>query len=330
MIETIELTPAVVGLGNLHEAGLLALLADTHYRILTSGGDATPREISNKAGELLYPSIFALHLRVPPQRLIESHTLWQKFDLGVDVRTFGRQFLDVNGVIGNVGEVPDALEAWTDLALPRVSWSGAWTVTRSGGEHELSMPNAHLPADAPRLTKVPAAIMAAREAHLRGAISSAPAPNTVPVRYPVLAGRDAAIGRQMMFSQFVVVMNAAEHAFLADHIFPAFPDDLLACLSTIERKIFYFGNCGAGDVIEVHVTAKLERLAPAGPEASVLPSVTVHSSMELVDARTRRLLALAETRRLLATSPTQAGVVQTIERLFSRHGEGTPMRVVQR
>ena len=83
MIETVELTPAVVGLGNLHEAALLALFADTHYRILTRGKSTTPREIVNKAGEPLYPSVVAVEAQFPAQRPLASHALWHRFDLGV-------------------------------------------------------------------------------------------------------------------------------------------------------------------------------------------------------------------------------------------------------
>ena len=315
MIETIELTPALVGLGDLHEAALLALFADTHYRVLTHGGTATPREIADKSGQPLYPSVVAVHLQAPAQRPIESHALWRELDVGVDVRSFGRQFLEVTAVVGRVGEVPDAVEAWGDLPVPRATWSSAWTATRPGGEHELAMPAAELLAHLPRLTQLPAGINAARDAQARGALPAMPELRGAPIRYPVVAGRDAAVGRQMMFSHFVVVMDAVEREYLGRRVAPAFPSDVLDCVSTLERRIFYFGNCGAGDVIEVRVAATLERASPA----------RVRIAMELVDERSGRLLALAEATRNIALPPARAALVPAVERLLARHGEGRPV-----
>lgn len=314
MIETIELTPAVTGLGNLHEPALLALVADTHYRIITQGGSATPREITNKAGEPLYPSIFALHVRVPPQRLLGSYELWRRFDVGVDVRSFGRQFLDVNGVIGDVGEVPDVLDAWDNLVLPRVSWAGAWTLTRADGEHEPSLPTTDFLGSVPRIAKVPTALSLAREVQLRRAITPRFTPDMkrTPVRYQVAVGRDASIGRQMMFSQFVVVCDTAERTFLTQHVAPAFPAEIVDALATIERRIVYVGNARADETIDVHVTARCERSSPT--------SFVIATAMELVHAG--RLLALAETRKLVALSETVSGVSRVVDQLFSAHGEG--------
>lgn len=314
MIETIELTPAVTGLGNLHEPALLALIADTHYRIITRGGSATPRQITNKAGEPLYPSIFALHVRIPTQRPLTSYELWRRFDVGVDVRSFGRQFLDVNGVIGNVGEVPDALDAWDALPLPRVSWSGAWTLTRPDGEHEPSLPTTDFLNGVPRITKVPSALSLAREVQLRRAITPGFTPDMkrTPVRYQVAAGRDAAIGRQMMFSQFVVVCDAAERAFLTQHVAPAFPTEIVDALATVERRIVYVGNARADETIDVHVTARLARASAT--------TFVVATAMELVNAG--RLLALAETRKLVALCEPVSELSRGVEQLYSAHGDG--------
>lgn len=314
MIERVQLTPAITGLGDLHEPALLALIADVHYRILTRG-QITPREIVNKAGEPLYPSIFALHVQVPAERSLEQHALWQSFDLGVDVRSFGRQFLAVDAVIGNAGELPDDVAAWGRLAVPSVRWSGAWTTTRPDGQHELANPS-NLP-ELPRLTALPPAIASAREALTRGAITTAP-PRMQPIHYHVHAGRDAAPGRQIMFSQFVVIADAAERTFLTDRVYPAFPASVLDLLSLRERKIFYYANCRANDAIETFATATLRR---------VDTSASITSSLELINARTKELLALVETTKSVAILSTQPGVLQTIERLLARHGEGRPLNV---
>jgi len=308
MISSVELTPAVVGLGDLHESGLLALAADMHYRVLTHGKTITPREIVNKTGDALYPSVCALHVRVPPSRTLARHELWQRFDLGVDVRAFGRQFLDTTVVLGRPGEVPERADEWGELVLPRVTWSSAWTLTRSNGDHELSMAPADVISALPRLAKVPAGIAAARDVFARGRLWAS-ARGERAVRYAVVAGRDAAIGRQMMFSHFLVVLDVVERTFLGERIEQPIPSHALDAMAVQERRVFYFGNCGAGDVIEAYVTATL---------ASGTPLV-VRTEIELIDATTGRLLALADTHKTLSIPFEEA------EQMLSQHGTDKPL-----
>ena len=324
MIETFDLTPSHVGLGDLNEFALLTLVANTHYRILTQGTDATPRAILDKAGEALYPSVFALHLRAPLERPIEAHALWEKLSVGADVRCFGRSFLDVRGVLGRCGEIPDAPEAWTSAPLPRVSWAGAWTL-----KGEVAMPAPAFVAKVPPAAGPPDILALFRADQSRGTITEADGPSTpsVAIPYPVVAGRDVARGRQMMFSQFVVVMDHAERVFLTERVWPAFPCDLVDCRTTLERRIFYFGNCRADDVVETVVEARLEKVArPTDKDLPFVPAAVVTLTMALTEKRSRRLVALCETRKLLAIPGAQVGLIREAERMLARHGEHTPMK----
>jgi hypothetical protein len=324
MIETIDLTPSHVGLGDLNEFALLTLVANTHYRVLTQGTGATPRRILDKAGEALYPSVFALHLRAPLERPIETHALWDRLSVGADVRCFGRSFLDVRGVLGKVGEVPDAPDAWPAARAPSVIWAGAWTL-----KGEVAMPAPAFVANVPQAAAPPELLKLFRAVQSRGTIAEAPAPSasSAPILYPVIAGRDVAHGRQMMFSQFVVVMDHAERIFLTERVWPAFPCELVDCRTTTERRIFYFGNCRADDVVETVVEACLEKIAFApGEDLPFVPRAVVSLTMTLTEQRTRRLLALCETKKLLAIPCAQIGLIRDAERMLARHGEHTPMK----
>jgi probable biosynthetic protein (TIGR04098 family) len=325
VIETLELTPSHVGLGDLNEFALLTLVANTHYRILTQGTGATPRTILDKAGEALYPSVFALHLRAPVQRPIEAHALWEKLSVGADVRCFGRSFLDVRGVVGRAGEVPHAPETWTSAPLPSVSWAGAWTL-----KGEVAMPAPTFVANVPQAAAPPELLRLFRAVQSRGTITEAAGPSapSAPILYPVEAGRDVARGRQMMFSQFVVVTDHAERVFLTERVWPAFPCELVDCRTTLERRIFYFGNCRADDVVEtVVVEARLEKIArPSSEDLPFVPGAVVTLTMALTEKRSRRLVALCETRKLLAIPVAQVGLIRDAERMLARHGEHTPMK----
>lgn len=324
MIETFDLTPSHVGLGDLNEFALLTLVANTHYRILTQGTNATPRRIVDKAGEALYPSVFALHLQAPIRRPIEAHVLWEKLSVGADVRCFGRSFLDVRGVVGRAGEVPDAPEKWTSAPLPSVCWAGAWTL-----KGEVAMPAPPFVANVPHAAAPPVLLAMFRAAQSRGTIAEAPGALTpsAPILYPVVAGRDVARGRQMMFSQFVVVMDHAERVFLTERVWPSFPCELIECRTTLERRIFYFGNCRADDVVETVVGACLEKVArPSDEDLPFVPGAIVALTMALTDKNSRRLVALCETRKLLAIPSNQVGLLRDAERMLARHGEHTPLK----
>jgi probable biosynthetic protein (TIGR04098 family) len=324
VIETFCLTPSHVGLGDLNEFALLTLIADTHYRILTKGTDATPRTILDKGGEALYPSVFALHVRAPMERPIEAHALWEKLTVGADVRCFGRSFLDVRGVLGRAGEVKDAPETWTSAPLPSVSWAGAWTL-----KGEVSMPAPLFVANVPSAAAPPALLALFRAVQSRGTIADASEPlaPSAPILYAVVPGRDVARGRQLMFSQFVVVMDHAERVFLTERIWPAFPCELVECRTTLERRVFYFGNCRADDIVETVVEARLERSAPPSCEdLSFVPGAIVTLTMTLTEKRTRRLVALCETRKLLAIPSGQVGLLREVERMLARHGDNTPLK----
>lgn len=323
MIETFELNPSHVGLGDLNEFALLTLVANTHYRVLVRGTDTTPRRIFDKSGEALYPSVFALHLQTPIHRPIEAHALWEKVSVGADVRCFGRSFLDVRGVFGRAGEVHEAPETWHEASLPTVTWAGAWT-----SKGEVSMPTAEFVANVPSATAPPKLLTLFRAVQSRGRIAEDSDFTTpsAPIRYRVVAGRDVARGRQLMFSQFVVVMDDAERVFLTERVWPSLSCELVETRTTIERRIFYFGNCRTDDVIETVVEARLEKVAPpANAALAFVPSAVITLTMSLIEERTRRLLVLCETKKLLAVPSMQVGLLREVDRVLARHGENTPM-----
>jgi hypothetical protein len=205
-----------------------------------------------------------------------------------------------------------------------VTWAGAWTL-----KGEVALPAPAFVANVPVAARPPELLTLFRAVQSRGTIAEAGGPSapSEPIFYPVVAGRDAARGRQMMFSQFVVVMDHAERVFLTERVWPAFPCELVDCRTTLERRLFYFGNCRADDVVEAVVEARLEKIArPAGEDLPFVPGAVVTSTMALTEQRSRRLVALCETRKLLAVPSTQVGLIREAERMVARHGEHTPMK----
>jgi probable biosynthetic protein (TIGR04098 family) len=174
------------------------------------------------------------------------------------------------------------------------------------------MPTTQLLADIPRLAAPPDLLDLHRAATARGALSEG-APQRVgpPISYGVVPGRDTAAGRQMMFTQFLVIMDFAERELLLERVRPAFPRELVDCRTTLERRIVYTGNCYADDVVDVAVGARLS----AGPP----PVVTF--SMELTERRTKRQLALAEVKKMFAIPGDKSDLLREMERLLALHGE---------
>ena len=75
----------------------------------------------------------------------------------------------------------------------------------------------------------------------------------LPLTYRIHAHRDAAPGRAMIFAKFSEIMDLAERDFLNQGLQPGFSAGILDHLHLLEREMFYYGNCFAGETLAVHL-----------------------------------------------------------------------------
>jgi probable biosynthetic protein (TIGR04098 family) len=333
--ETFELTLCHVGLGSLSEPALLTLFADAQAHCLTAGTDGTLREVVDAAGHLLYPAYYRTHLKVPPERLLDSFRLWDRVSVGVDLKSFGGMQLDGTYVLGHAGEVAPDPVAWGSARLPAMRGSTLFVVDHRDREQQVSIPAAGRIATLEKLARPPAEMDLFRRARALGARFFQPLDDPgpaallaqrAPIRYPILPGRDVAAGREaayaghtLLFARFAEVMDEAERILLAEQVWPPFPRDLLRCRTVLERETYYFGTCGADQAIEAGVRAWLSPCPPRlhGNGAEIVSAATLRSVVELYDEASRRLLAVARAEKLLAVPSTDQGLLRDVERLLA-------------
>ena len=324
MIETVELTLSHVGLGDLNEFALLNLFASLQARVLTAGTGKTLSEIADKDGRGLYPAYYRTHLRVPANRPLARHQLWRPLRIGLEVRTFGRMLLESTCVAGFPEEVAEDPEQWTD-SLPILDGSNMFIVEGEDEEQQVAVPAAGCVARLPSLTAPPESMDRFRRVRTEGSLDpgfDGPLRCEGSIPYPIVAGRDAAPGRNMVFSRFVEIMDHAEWTLLAERVRPGFPTALVACRQLLERETFYFGNCRSGEVVEAEIRGRLVVGPPEfhGPATAAISVGILSFFLELYQRGSNMLLAAARVRKLLKVPTARQSLLRDAERLLFQYG----------
>lgn len=326
MIENVELTLGNLGLGNLSEIPLLNLFATAHSHGLVQGRERTLAEVADAKGRVLYPAYYMTHLRVPEHALLQRHKLWDTVTVGVDIRSYGGMLLDSVCVLGAQGELGEDPGGWDLDARPSMRASSMFVLAERQGEQQLARPAPKQLAPLPQLGKPPDSMErfralqsgAALRPEFRGRLRS-----ERPHQMEVTLWRDAAPGRNMMFSKFSEFANLAEDALLTQDVWPRFPLNLLACAALLERETYYFGNCRADETVEVQTMARFETCPPeleTGSSDLVAAGLLTFVS-ELYQVPQNSLLAVCAARKLLAVPSGQHTTLRDAERLLVQHGD---------
>ena len=323
LIEEVELTLSHVGLGGLSEFSLLALFASAQAHALTRGTSHTLSDVVDRDGAALYPSYYMTHLTVPPGTNLAAYRLWERVEVGVDVSCFGGVLLDSRYALGRAGTLGSG--DWDALPVPKMRASSMFILDNHVGEQQLSKPRAGTLGELPTLGSPPASMDRFREVRVRGRIGNELRQRSFPARpltHTVVAVRDAALGRAMMFAKFSEIMDIAERQFL-HQLRPAFPSALLDCRAPLERETYYFANVRGGATIEIYVTARVDaapRVLLAG-EVDAIAAPRVSFEVELFEAQTNELLAVSRSSSVFAIGKGQQSALRDAERLLNAHAE---------
>jgi probable biosynthetic protein (TIGR04098 family) len=326
LIETTELTLSHVGSGALDEVALMTLFASAHCHRITEGTGLSVRDITDASGAALHPSCYWTHLVVPADAPIERHRVWDRVDVGVEVRGFGRMILDASYVLAADGELTGGAErgeAGDPLALPRMR-SGLIFMVAGTHDPRPSAPRQGSLGHVDQVDGAPESLERFRRVQASGvrAIEAEPGPlRTAPaLRHVVRAQRDSARGRPILFTVFTSMMDQAETLLLSRRIDPAFSAELLEQRSLLERETFYLESCSAGDRIELHVWARLKPPTAATPGDDHACAAELNAAFEMYSTRTGRLLLASRARKLLRVPRARASLLREAERLLTRHG----------
>jgi probable biosynthetic protein (TIGR04098 family) len=303
--ETTELTYSHQDLGPLNEFGLMGLFGSMHSKALVRGLESTVEDIKDHHGRRLYPAYFHTHLQVPATCPLSRFAAWNRVQLGIDVKRFGKCYLDSSYVIKPATEAAPALADLAAGRYPTMRGNNLFIVDvteDASVARQLAVPAAACVATLDPVAEKPAAIQRAKDVSRERVIrprGTYPLGARESIAYRVMPGRDVANGHAMIFARFCQVMDYAEHVFLTDHLELALGDAELADYQLIEREIFYFNNAYAGDIIDIGVRA---RLTEAGDGSR--SSAFVETEYQLFRRSNLELLAVGCAKKRLASDRT--------------------------
>ncbi len=259
--ETTELTYSHQDLGPLNEFGLMGLFGNMHSKALVQGLATTVEQIADHHGRRLYPAYFHTHLRIPESCPLSRFTAWKKVQLGIEVKRFGKCYLDSSYVIKpGIDAAPEPKDFGSD-AYPTMHGNNLFIVDVSEDSsvaRQLAVPESACIVALESVGEKPAAIQGAKDASRDRVLRKGrnyPLVSRESIAYTVVPGRDVAVGHAMIFARFCQVMDYAEHVFLTEHLDLAPGQNELAEYRLAEREIFYLNNAYAGDVIDMGVKA---------------------------------------------------------------------------
>lgn len=335
LIENIELNLSHLGLGNLNEYALMVLFGNACGHQLTLDRDCGFTQMEDHQGRLIHPAYYHTHVRVPAHTPLSSFKLWDRVSLGVEVERFGHSLLESHYVLGKEGTIARDREQWKPTDFPTMHGNNLMVIEgseTSGGSATIAVPQKKCIADLPQSVIPPAAIQKASDVRSRGFGMddfSGYLKNEEPILYQVHHHRDAAPGQSMLFAKFCEIMDEAEFQFLSNHLRPGFQSEVLTQLNLLEREIFYYANCFAGETLEIYLKGDLQECASNfhGYSKHFQSLATLTWQIEIYQQKNNALLAMANVRKLL-TLPTNVPTLplhygEDVRRLIFQH---TPVR----
>jgi len=322
LIESIELTMSHVGLGHLNEYAMLVLFGNAHSHHLTLNTGILPNQIRDNQGLVLYPAYFMTHLTVPPNFNLADYKLWDKVSVGVDVTRFGETMLESCYLLGRDGEVLPEISQWSKEAYPYMKANSLIIVDvseKNGEARKVSVPKAECFASLPKLKKAPEAILRSRNIRNNGfGIKSGNITMQEPLIYHVAKEQDAAAGHAMMFANFSKIMNWAEDVILSKRFRPGFSGNVLQFLSLLERETFFYGNCFAGETLEIYLNGAITECAPNyhGDSLQTISVALLTYQVEIYTQRNQNLLIIASVKKLLALPITLQDFIPDVQRII--------------
>lgn len=322
LIDNVELTMSHVGLGDLSEYALMTLFGNAHSHQLVKGLGINPSQIIDQDGNPLYPAYFRTYLKVSPQRLLNSFKLWDNVDVAVDVSKYGAMILSSKYVIGKNGEVPEDVEEWNNSNMPYMEGCNLITIDIAGSEsakRKVSAPKAGYMADLKKDKAVSKYIKLNNiiKENGFGIEVNEKLSNQEPFELEIQPDEEAAYGHAMIFSNYVKIMDWAERKLLIEKLKPGLQYDLLSDLYVLEREIYYYSNCFAGNVLDVYVKGNI-KTCPNNYHGDSLKNISVfilELEMEIYQKDKNILLGIGRVKKLCNIPTTKQECLPTLKKL---------------
>ena len=92
------------------------------------------------------------------------------------------------------------------------------------------------------------------------------------------------------------------------------------CLALLEREIYYFGNCYAGETLQVDLRGSMEIPQSDGLQdgSDYIPAAFLNLIFEIRQRRNNTLLVLAKVRKVFAVPMRSQDLVSDIDRIVAQ------------
>jgi probable biosynthetic protein (TIGR04098 family) len=257
----------------LSEVEFLKILAAYQWEAIARVLQRRPSEIVSDHKERLYGSVIDTELCFAEgygqERLGED----AEVHIRSRVRFFAKKFVEGFFLIDD-SPIPEerlaGIESREDLPKAGLSWACMTNafIARAGGNVRLKVfkPAGADELDIPELSQAPFGITEQARVQSSGVIEpiggeedSVPlgSDRDDPIVYSIVPESDLNGAGLVYFARYEAMMNYGERVFLMRNLRRPASRDLVACLSTEYRKVFFFANASPDDEVEVYVEARL-------------------------------------------------------------------------
>lgn len=321
----------------LSEVEFLKIIAAYQWEAIAHALHRRPSEIVSDQNERLYGSVI-------DTELCFAHGCGQE-RLGEDaeihirnrVRFYAKKFVEGFFLIDDhpiPAERLIGVETREDLAGVGLSWACMTNafIARAGGNTKLKVfkPAGVEALDIPELGHAPFGITeqhrvqnSGRVEPIGGESDCVPLTSTSgqPIVYSIVPESDLNGAGLVYFARYEAMMNFGERLFLMEHLSSPVSRDLVSCLSTEHRKVFFFANASPSDDVAIHVDARLmhrDRFeAPLAARGFRTPFKLIFR-IDLYRKSDNMLMASSLVRKALNVPGGQKPVIAESERLLRR------------
>lgn len=314
--KNVLLDMGAVGLGNLTEYRLLVLLANYHSLSLVEGKTGTPNDIVDSGGRLLYPAYYMTHLKVPFTEFIESFSLWDRYDINVDVRLFGVNILDSEysfrkNIDGKAFGEPIIMNSNSLFVVDS-------TLDKSV-ERSASVPNPNCISKLDSLKKIPTSLKRFKEIREKGfELNSISGKHSL--IYQIKVDRDVSFNHGVIFAKFTEIMDICinEYLFSCDGL--GLPTKMHPYIHTVDRETYYYANCFADDFVKCNMELSFEKCEKrniTGSNKEITP-LWLNATFEMYNKNTNCLLVISKVKKIVCIPNAQMTLAEDLNRLLNK------------
>ncbi|WP_444998574.1 LnmK family bifunctional acyltransferase/decarboxylase [Aliikangiella sp. IMCC44359] len=327
LVANVDLTMSHVGLGDLNEYALMVLFGNAHSYNLVQGLTIDPSHIESSDGTTLYPAYFMTRLRVPLSNLLSNFKLWKTYTVGVDIKRFGETLLTSNYIISNKEDVPQDVEAWGSENFPTMEGNNlivAEQLNSGTAKREVANPDPQKIAKLERASRSPVGLLLSRKVRNNGFDDfelGSQFQTAEPINYKLEPCRDAADGHAIIFAKFSEIMDVVEYQFLERSKSEGLSSALLKQLNIVERDIYYYGNCYAGEELSINYSAEIELIEQDDIEKGLnyIPAAYLTNNIEIYHKSSGNLIVMSRAKKIFAIPVSEQENITDLQRFLKKY-----------